>query len=523
MASQRRHRKSCDSAACARLLARRHRLAKSLHSEDTHSFLYVVVAQRAAVFKPHALQHKALPFDGDAALVRYCGLQVLDGGQGCDLQRLRLAIPRHAQHLDADLHYGVKSDETTTVCEVLMESLVPLVVGLAARLDFDVGSRISPPRYFERGTMSELAIRTVAWVKGSHHSSASAAGAAAAASDSLPSHPGVTSATIPDAAEDPRCSADTSADTESEAAGSIWREFHVGHDAGIEEVVQLAAESLGPSSSAKQQQQQQQYRTLVCSDVRTQEWTTDDARFSIAPGARPGVLFDKSCSVEDALRLFSSCGFEFDARLCRSTPHDPLYASALLQQLQVAHWRRGLSLGDAVDARDSRGSWCEAVIVSDCGDKWNVHFRGWTNRFDEQISKQSPSLQPPYTRVSYWRQLRKSFRVEARGQDSQWYDKIVDDLLPDDNVTVSSPQKRERRNVSMHDESITAPGTHIKSLASFARQHLPSTFQPASLEALRFAIPSTAPASSSSPLGATQIAAFHLQAARGAFGSRGPH
>lgn len=69
-------------------------------------------------------------------------------------------------------------------------------------------------------------------------------------------------------------------------------------------------------------------------------------------------------------------------------------------------WKENLRVGDVVDAMDKMGAWLEASVVQVYpNESVDVHFKGWSKNFDENISKADITMkvQPLYSKSKNWR------------------------------------------------------------------------------------------------------------------------
>jgi hypothetical protein len=73
----------------------------------------------------------------------------------------------------------------------------------------------------------------------------------------------------------------------------------------------------------------------------------------------------------------------------------------------VQAWKKDLRVGDVVDCSDRHLKWCEAIIKDVNPDTGNitVHFRGWSDTFDEIVLKDDieSKIQPLFSKSKNWR------------------------------------------------------------------------------------------------------------------------
>ncbi len=82
-------------------------------------------------------------------------------------------------------------------------------------------------------------------------------------------------------------------------------------------------------------------------------------------------------------------------------------------------WR--VQVGSYCDAQDQYKVWYESKVVEDKGKVLRVHFMGWEPRWDIDLERSSPKLQPHHAMVPNWRVFRANDRFEMRGSDGKWH------------------------------------------------------------------------------------------------------
>eukprot|EP01029_Cantina_marsupialis_P026789 TRINITY_DN7288_c0_g4_i1.p1 TRINITY_DN7288_c0_g4~~TRINITY_DN7288_c0_g4_i1.p1 ORF type:complete len:453 (-),score=67.94 TRINITY_DN7288_c0_g4_i1:216-1574(-) len=87
--------------------------------------------------------------------------------------------------------------------------------------------------------------------------------------------------------------------------------------------------------------------------------------------------------------------------------------------IQHLDWRTNLVNGSRIDAKDGRGAWYEAQALECKAQPPQVfiHFRAWSNRFDEWISRDSDRIAPRWSKVPNFRNFEVSQKVEFLNVD----------------------------------------------------------------------------------------------------------
>ena len=106
----------------------------------------------------------------------------------------------------------------------------------------------------------------------------------------------------------------------------------------------------------------------------------------------------------EASNLADLCGGEgslsllLEIRLGETWPRDVVEEGSPVDP----HWRLALKAGDLLDAQDKQeGKWYESNVVSVRGDVVRVHFKGWSDKWDEDINRKTEAarLEPLHTKV----------------------------------------------------------------------------------------------------------------------------
>ena len=89
-------------------------------------------------------------------------------------------------------------------------------------------------------------------------------------------------------------------------------------------------------------------------------------------------------------------------------------------------WRYFLKHGDCVDCLDSDGKWLESKIIDVINHtNLKIHFRGWDDKYDIFLDRNSISIQPLYSKTYNWRAfLNKGDIVEVLNMTNncrKWY------------------------------------------------------------------------------------------------------
>tara|TARA_B100001057_G_scaffold498305_1_gene604907 strand:+ start:197 stop:1534 length:1338 start_codon:yes stop_codon:yes gene_type:complete len=93
-------------------------------------------------------------------------------------------------------------------------------------------------------------------------------------------------------------------------------------------------------------------------------------------------------------------------------------------------WRDKLCVGSLVDARDPYGNWYEAIVINIFGplhfstpNGLQIKYRGWGDTYNENISRDSIRIAPPFTFIENWRKnVKVGSVIEAKPPGStKWY------------------------------------------------------------------------------------------------------
>ena len=138
-------------------------------------------------------------------------------------------------------------------------------------------------------------------------------------------------------------------------------------------------------------------------------------------------------------------------------------------------WRRDLTVGSTIDAKDKSQLWYEAVIKNtNDNDELFVHYMGWGTKYDEWISRSSDRIQIPHSETGYWREnLRLDDPVEIlclhhEGSEvkRRWFRGVVTRMIWPDKLLIEYDKRGccEERWVNLLDgEEVCKVGTHVPS------------------------------------------------------------
>ncbi|KAG7381624.1 hypothetical protein PHYPSEUDO_005782 [Phytophthora pseudosyringae] len=150
-----------------------------------------------------------------------------------------------------------------------------------------------------------------------------------------------------------------------------------------------------------------------------------------------------------------------DAAAAYSPPTSPERDEWTPETLE--QWRSELTVEQMVDALDTDSKWYEATIVGITDAQAKVHYRGWSSKWDEWLSRTSPRLMPLHSKVRDWRKFRVNDEVqvgEARPGKKRmlWRDARV--LTTAKALTVQIQVDDEVHWIDAQDERLCPPGTH---------------------------------------------------------------
>ncbi len=140
----------------------------------------------------------------------------------------------------------------------------------------------------------------------------------------------------------------------------------------------------------------------------------------------------------------------------------------------VNKWRQDLKVGDQVDAMDIDGKWYESVVkgVSSEDDTICIHYKGWQPKWDAQLSRSSPDVQPLHTHTEDWcKDIVVGSQVEIvrrePGGKSKWFRGTVCEFSKDNGnlVNVEWASGTKSGWYDKLGEEICCIGTHTKNPA----------------------------------------------------------
>ncbi|TYZ61098.1 hypothetical protein PybrP1_000390 [[Pythium] brassicae (nom. inval.)] len=140
-----------------------------------------------------------------------------------------------------------------------------------------------------------------------------------------------------------------------------------------------------------------------------------------------------------------------------------------LSDIQANEWRYQLVVGQLVDALDSEKKWYESRVIELELTRVKVHYRGWTAKWDEWLSRSSDRLAPLHTKVRNWRAFRVHDKVQIGFPIPQkvfpeWKDGVVTELRRAEGTDALEIKVRYDDNKDewrdAQDELLCAPGTH---------------------------------------------------------------
>ncbi|KAG6965663.1 hypothetical protein JG687_00005293 [Phytophthora cactorum] len=102
---------------------------------------------------------------------------------------------------------------------------------------------------------------------------------------------------------------------------------------------------------------------------------------------------------------------EAPAAAVQTPPSSPVREEWTAEKLE--QWRSELKLEQIVDALDTDSRWYEARIVDITDARVKVHYRGWSVKWDEWLSRTSPRLMPSHSKVSNWRKFQANDEVQV--------------------------------------------------------------------------------------------------------------
>ncbi|TMW61524.1 hypothetical protein Poli38472_012715 [Pythium oligandrum] len=152
--------------------------------------------------------------------------------------------------------------------------------------------------------------------------------------------------------------------------------------------------------------------------------------------------------------------------------HDRFFSDILANM-----WRTELKKGQLIDALDTDKKWYESRVLDISEGKVFVHYRGWTDKWNEWIDLFSNRLAPRFSNVPNWRDFQVNDQVQVgRTQEGrafpEWRNAFVREVEGNFEegtlrIKVVWDGKEEWRDAQ--DELLCRPGTHKVTNASVSR------------------------------------------------------
>ena len=155
-------------------------------------------------------------------------------------------------------------------------------------------------------------------------------------------------------------------------------------------------------------------------------------------------------------------------------------------------WRVHLTKGNTLDVLDTTPSWLEARLLTTKCTKVCVHYRSWESKWDEWITRTSPRIAPPYSRVPKWRSALKAHDLVQVGvqvprlRHTKWRNATVIDVVSAASVGTGKKGKRSDGDgvglqvhvqvdggdfwLPAHDDLLCQVNTHTESSALSKRE-----------------------------------------------------
>lgn len=95
-------------------------------------------------------------------------------------------------------------------------------------------------------------------------------------------------------------------------------------------------------------------------------------------------------------------------------------------QINANAWRLELKVGDLVDGQDTDKKWYESRVIALDGKRIKIHYRGWTDKWDEWFDLMTPRIEKLHTHVKRWREFKVGDKVligtpkEGPGKFPDW-------------------------------------------------------------------------------------------------------
>ena len=130
-------------------------------------------------------------------------------------------------------------------------------------------------------------------------------------------------------------------------------------------------------------------------------------------------------------------------------------------------WRYFLKHGDCVDCLDSDGKWLESKIIDVINHtNLKIHFRGWDDKYDIFLDRNSISIQPLYSKTYNWRAfLNKGDIVEVLNMTNncrKWYIAFIMFIDRVQNIVTVQFSNVITKTLGIESDDISYLGSHIK-------------------------------------------------------------
>ena len=154
-------------------------------------------------------------------------------------------------------------------------------------------------------------------------------------------------------------------------------------------------------------------------------------------------------------------------------------------QKYLNSWRRSLTSGSLIDAKDTMGNWYKSMIIDTKGEEVKVHYQGWKPRWDIWMHRKSDDLAPLCTKTRPWRDFKKGDVVDAnprsRDDHTAWTEGIVtaierasrasidsfhihglaESINGEGRVLIRFPSLNTEQWFKNDSEELCVPGTHV--------------------------------------------------------------
>ncbi|EGZ18693.1 hypothetical protein PHYSODRAFT_503684 [Phytophthora sojae] len=157
-------------------------------------------------------------------------------------------------------------------------------------------------------------------------------------------------------------------------------------------------------------------------------------------------------------------------------------------EVQAEAWRFTLEKNQLIDALDTDKKWYEARVIDLSDTQVKVHYRGWTAKWDEWLTRTSARIAPLHTKVPNWRAFKVGDEVLVgkevdRKNYPEWRIGRVTDLKKSemhDSLRIELDVDGSKRWVDAQNELLCPVGTHKALNVSTTVTSPVSSFSPAS-------------------------------------------